>query len=84
MVEIFDSHAHYDASAFREDRGEVLASLPSRGVCGVINCGSHLEGCRASVELARRYPYVYAAVGLHPEDLKAVSYTHLDVYKRQA
>ena len=69
-MEIFDSHAHYDAAAFREDRGEVLASLPSRGVCGVINCGSHLEGCRASVELARRYPYVYAAVGLHPEDLK--------------
>ena len=69
-MEIFDSHAHYDSSAFREDRGEVMASLPSRGVCGVINCGSHLQGCRASVELARRYPYVYAAVGLHPEDLK--------------
>ena len=68
-MQIFDSHAHYDANAFRIDREEVLASLPERGVCGVINCGASLEGCYESVALAEGYPYIYAAVGLHPEDL---------------
>lgn len=69
-MQIFDSHAHYDANAFREDRGELLASLPGKGVCGVINCGASLEGSYESTALAEQYPFFYAAVGVHPEDLK--------------
>ena len=69
-MEIFDSHAHYDDEAFDSDREELLNRLPSLGVCGVVNCGASLAGSRASVDLARRWPYVYAAVGLHPEHVK--------------
>ena len=68
-MQIFDSHAHYDANAFRADREEVVASLPDKGVCGIINCGASLQGCYDSIALAEGYPHVYAAVGLHPEDL---------------
>ena len=68
-MQIFDSHAHYDANAFREDREELLAALPEKGVCAVVNCGSSLEGSYESVALAERWPYVYAAVGVHPGDL---------------
>ncbi len=64
---IFDSHAHYDDAAFDADRSALLESLPQRGVCGVINAGSHLESSAASVALAARYPFCYAAVGVHPE-----------------
>lgn len=43
---IFDSHAHYDDEQFDGDRDELIASLPSKGVCAVINCASDLEKLR--------------------------------------
>ena len=48
-AEIFDSHAHYDSSAFDGDRDEVLIGLKSKGVCGVINCATDLETARISL-----------------------------------
>ena len=64
---IFDSHAHYDDARFDEDRDALLASLPEQGVCGVIDVGCDLESSRKAVALAEKYPYIWAAVGYHPE-----------------
>jgi TatD DNase family protein len=69
---IFDSHAHYDDEAFDGDRESLLSKLPEQGICHVINCGADLESSRASVKLAAEYPYIYAAVGIHPECAKDV------------
>ena len=65
---IFDSHAHYDDSAFDSDREELLAMLPQKGVCHVINAGASLKGSAASIALAEKYEYFHAAAGIHPED----------------
>lgn len=65
---IFDSHAHYDDSAFDSDREELLAMLPQKGVCHVINAGASLKGSAASIALAEKYKYFHAAAGIHPED----------------
>lgn len=65
---IFDSHAHYDDSTFDEDRDEVISELLNLGVVGVLNCGSSVYGMRKSVELAEKYDFIYAAVGIHPEN----------------
>jgi TatD DNase family protein len=65
---MFDTHAHYDDEAFATDRDEVLASLAASGVELVVNVGTSPESSRASVELASRYPFVYAAVGIHPSE----------------
>lgn len=65
---IFDSHAHYDDSAFEEDREELIASLPGKGVCGVINAASDLASAKISLALARKYSYFWAAVGVHPHE----------------
>ena len=46
----------------------MLSGLPDRGVGLVVNPGCDLPSSRKAVELARRYPFVYAAVGVHPED----------------
>ena len=67
-MRLFDTHAHYDADAFDTDRMELLASMPARGVELILNPGCDLESSRAAVELAERFPFVYAAVGVHPED----------------
>ena len=64
---IFDSHAHYDDARFDEDRDALLSSLPGKGVCGIIDIGCDLESSRKAVALAEKYPYVWAAVGYHPE-----------------
>ena len=65
---IFDTHAHYDDTAFDEDRDQLLASLPSQGVALVVNPGCDLTSSRTAIQLAERYPHVYAAVGFHPEN----------------
>lgn len=67
-VKIFDSHAHYDDEAFDEDRDELLEALPQNGVGAVVNVGAGIETSKKSLELAKRYPHVYAAVGVHPEN----------------
>lgn len=66
---IFETHAHYDDQQFDEDRDTFLTNLPSRGVETVVNMGASLAGCKASIELAEKYPNIYAAVGVHPDEV---------------
>lgn len=65
---IFDSHAHYDDSSFDEDRYELIKSLNDGGVIGIMNCGASLKGALDSVELSKKYDFIYSAVGIHPEN----------------
>ena len=75
---IFDSHAHYDDEAFDADRDELLTRLFSEDVCGIINVGCNLETSKKSVELAQKYPLIWAAVGVHPHDAEKVSSNYLE------
>lgn len=68
MPEYIDSHAHYDDKAFDGDRDALLEALHNSGVRNIVNIGCTLERSRYSVELADKYPFVYAAVGIHPDD----------------
>ena len=65
---LFDTHAHYDSHKFDGDRDAVLSSLPEKGVSLVVDPGCDLESSAMAVELAQQYPFLYAAVGVHPED----------------
>lgn len=65
---IFDSHTHYDDSAFDEDRELLLASLAAGGVGRVCNIGATMQGARDSVRFSETYDFVYAAVGVHPDE----------------
>ncbi|MCL1987321.1 MAG: TatD family hydrolase [Firmicutes bacterium] len=63
----FDSHAHYDDKRFNSDRANLLENeLPNQGVIGLVNIGACMKSSKASVELAKKYDFVYAAVGVHP------------------
>ena len=64
----FDTHAHYDDARFDEDREALLTSMPEKGVTRILNPGCTVESSRAALALARRFPHVWAAVGLHPEE----------------
>ena len=65
---IFESHAHYDDKAFDEDRDELLPKLGEKGIGTVINVSSDLPSVRRTLDLAEKYPFIYAAVGIHPSD----------------
>ena len=65
---LFDTHAHYDAPEFDQDRDTLLARLPEQDVSLVVNPGCDPASSRAALELAGRYPFLYAAVGWHPEN----------------
>ena len=65
---IFDTHAHYDDSDFDIDRDELLSGMKEAGVSHIVNIGASLESTKRSVELAAKYDFIYAAVGVHPSD----------------
>ena len=71
MYPIFDSHAHYDADWFDDDRDELLSSFPEKGVCCVINAASDLDSADMSIALAEKYPFIYAAAGVHPQEVQS-------------
>ena len=60
---IFDTHAHYSSRAFDADRFALLDSLPEKGVVGVCEQATHSGDAPRVLELAHRYPWVYAAIG---------------------
>lgn len=74
---IFDSHAHYLDHAFDEDRDELLSQLFRQDVCGIIEAATTAETSKEAVALAHRYPALFAAVGIHPEE--AASATDADI-----
>lgn len=81
---IFDSHAHFDDEKFNEDRDEILSSLPSKGISGVINCGTNLQTSEFSIELSEKFGFVYAAVGFHPHEVTEFDDASLLEVKRLA
>lgn len=83
-MRLFDSHAHYYDDAFDPDRDAVLSSLPSKGVEGVVCPGCDLDSSRQSLALAEKYPFLWFAAGLHPENLEGASLADLEEVKKMA
>ena len=67
----FDSHAHLDDERFQKDFEEILARMKHSGVTAMMNIGCDLPSSENSVRLAETYPWVWAAVGSHPDDVNA-------------
>jgi TatD DNase family protein len=65
---LFDSHAHMDCGDFDQDREEVFREIEET-LTGMINPGCDRMTSLRAMEFAARYPFVYAAVGWHPEEI---------------
>ena len=66
---IFETHAHYDDEAFDGDRDSLLTSMAQHGIGTIINVGASLRGVEDTVRLTEKYPFVYGAVGVHPDEV---------------
>ena len=79
---LFDTHAHLNDPAFDPDREELMASLASAGVGLVMNAGCSLESSRDIVQMAEKYPWLYASVGSHPDAADEVNEEVLEEYRK--
>ncbi len=75
---IFESHAHYNSEEFNKDREALFKRLPEEGIQYIINIGADLRTSRLSIEMAKKYPFIYATVGVHPHDVKDMKEENLE------
>lgn len=78
---IFDTHAHYDDEAFDTDREKLLDSMQNRGIEYIVNVGSSIASCKTTLGLTRRFPYVYGALGVHPDEVSSLTEEDFDWLK---
>lgn len=79
---IFDTHAHYNDEQFDIDRYELLKSMPENNVSLILNACSQLSEMPLIIEMAEKLPYVYGAVGIHPEAVDTVDDTYLEAISK--
>jgi TatD DNase family protein len=73
MTELIDTHAHLNLPDYRKDLDEVIQRAWGSGVTRIINVGIDLKTSIRAIELAHQYKGLYAAVGIHPHEVKKVS-----------
>ena len=67
---LFDSHCHVDDDSYDNDRSELIESLSQKGIDLIMEIGADMGSSRRAAVLAKRYPFIYAAVGVHPHDTR--------------
>lgn len=65
---LVDTHCHLDQDDFQADRAEVIARATDQGVEAIVSVGISAASSRATVQIARQFPGVFAAVGIHPNE----------------
>ena len=70
---IIDTHAHYDDEAFDADREVLLASMQEHGIEKLVNVCASINGLQNTVKLIEKYPFIYGAVGVHPDDAEQMT-----------
>ena len=78
---LFDSHAHLDDNKFSADREEVIEKIKASGVEYVVNIGDDISSSRRSVILAKRHPFIYATVGVHPHNVESMTEADIEELK---
>ena len=71
-MEFFDSHAHYNDEKFEEDRNEILTKVKSENVTKITCAGYNIKSSKLAVNLSKQYDFLYATVGISPNDIDDV------------
>lgn len=70
---IFDTHTHYDDEQFDSDRDELLGKMQEAGIETIVDVGASIETTKKALELAHKYDFIYAAVGVHPSEVEELT-----------
>ncbi|MDR1689059.1 MAG: TatD family hydrolase [Clostridiales bacterium] len=79
-----DTHAHYDDARFNDDRDSLLLTLHENGADKIINAASDMEASRFGIKLSEKYPFIYAAVGVHPHEVQNMTESDVNEIKKLA
>lgn len=79
---IFDTHAHYNDKQFDIDRDDILSSMEQNNVHLIMNACSSLDEIDDIISLTEKYPFVYGAVGIHPEAVSNLRDDYLEILKK--
>lgn len=69
MVKIIDTHAHYDDKRFDKDRESLFEEMKNDGVSAIVNIGCNLSTSQITVDMTKKYDFIYGVVGFHPGEL---------------
>jgi TatD DNase family protein len=67
-----DTHAHLEMVQFDVDRDEVIQRAKDAGLLTILTVGSSLEGSFKAIDIAKKYNFIHAAVGIHPHESASV------------
>lgn len=68
-MELLDSHAHYNDAKFDDDRDTIIKEAHNSGITTIINAGYSLESSKKAIEIANQYEFMYATVGVSPNNI---------------
>ncbi len=77
-----DTHCHYEDEAFDADREEVIEKIRAAGCAALVDCAQDYETSVKILEMAEKYDFMYAAVGIHPEQADTFSRESIDKIKK--
>ena len=79
-----DTHAHLEMREFNDDREDVLKRAREAGVEYIVSVGTTIESSRDAVALAEKYDFIYAAIGIHPHEVKDILHPAFDILRHFA
>src|SRR5512146_816164 len=81
---LIDTHAHLEMREFEDDREDVINRAREAGVEYIVTIGTTVESCRDAVLLAERYDFIYAAIGIHPHEVKDILHPAYEILRHFA
>ena len=81
---LIDTHAHLEMREFNDDQDEVIKRAREAGVEYILTIGTTLESSRDAVMLADKYDFIYAAIGIHPYEVKDILHPTYDILRHFA
>jgi TatD DNase family protein len=63
---LIETHAHLDYPDFATDFDDVLRRADEAGVTRILTIATSIESSRRAIELAEKYPNIFAVIGVHP------------------
>jgi len=81
---LIDTHAHLEMREFNDDREDVIKRAREAGVEYIVTIGTTIESCRDAVMLADKYDFIYAAIGIHPHEVKDILHPVYEIIRHFA
>jgi len=81
---LIDTHAHLEMREFNDDRDDVIKRAREAGVEYIVTIGTTVESSRDAVLLADKYDFIYAAIGIHPHEVKDILHPAYEILRHFA